>query len=229
MSMNGLDRITERILSEAREEADRILEDAETKCAQIASEAEVRAAEIRARLNEDAERDATELVSRIKTAVETKKRNALLMTQSALLDEVFDDTLAQIYNLEAEKYTEILVGLLCAALIEQREAEQTSRNLYGEEDAMAPDAYEVLLNQRDYNRCGKVLVARTKQKLDGKLPAEMLDRLTVSEQTVGIDGGLILRCGSVESNCSLRPLFAQLREELETEVSRALFGTSDHP
>ncbi|MBR3893551.1 MAG: hypothetical protein IKJ35_00225 [Clostridia bacterium] len=229
MSMNGLDRITERILSEARDEADRILAEAETESARIRAEAEARAENIRVRLNEEAERDATELVSRIKTAVETKKRNALLLTQSEILDDVFDGTLAQIYNLDAEKYTEILVGLLCAALMEQIEAEKISRDLYGEEDAMAPDSYEVLLNQRDYNRCGKVLLARTAQKLGGKLPSEMLKKLTVSEKTVGIDGGLILRCGSVEANCSLTLLFAQLREELESEVSRALFGTSEHP
>ncbi len=227
--MNGLDRITERILTEAREEAAGILKEAEAESARIAAEAAARAENLRARLNEEAERDATELVSRIKAMVETKKRNALLMTQSELLDDVFDSTLEQIYRLDAEKYTEILVGLLCAALLEQSEAERISRTLYGEEDAMAPEVYEVLLNPRDYNRCAKTLIARTKQKLGGKLPAPMLDKLTVSEKTVAIDGGLILRYGSVESNCALRPLFAQLREELEGEVSRALFGNPEHP
>lgn len=229
MAMNGLERITERILAEARDEAARILGDAEAECARIGADAAARAENIRARLNEEAERDAADLVSRIKATVETQKRNVMLMAQSELLDEVFDGTLAQIYNLDAEKYTDVLVGLLCAALIEQSEAEKISRSLYGEEDAMAPDAYEVLLNQRDCNRCGKTLIDRTKQKLGGRVPAEMLGRLTLSEKTVGIDGGLILRCGSVESNCSLRLLFAQLREELEVEVSRALFGNPEHP
>ena len=229
MSMNGLDRITDKILAEAQEEADRILKDAEAECARIGAEAAVRAEKLRDRLNEDAGRDATELVARIKTMVETKKRNALLLTQSEILDDVFDGTLAQIYNLDAEKYTEILVGLLCAALLEQSEAERISCTLYGAEEAMAPDVYEVLLNRRDHNRAGAKLIDLAKQKLGGRVPSEMLEKLTLSEKNVGIDGGLILRCGSVESNCSLQPIFAQLREELEVEVSHALFGNPEHP
>ncbi|MBQ7346791.1 MAG: V-type ATP synthase subunit E [Clostridia bacterium] len=229
MSMNGLDRITEKILAEARDEAAGILAAAEAECERITADYAARADAIRERLNAEAEREATDLIARAKSTAATQKRNTMLMAQSELLDEVFEGALTGIRNLDTEKYTETLIGLLCAALIEQDTAEKTSRTLYGEEDAMAPAAYEVLLNQRDRDRCGQVLIAGAKQKLGGKLPSEMLEKLTLSDKTAAIDGGLILRCGSIESNCSLRLLFAQLREELETEVSRALFGTADRP
>ena len=42
-----------------------------------------------------------------------------------------------------------------------------------------------------------------------------------------IDGGLILRYGDIESNCSLELLFAGLRRELEGEVSHALFAPKE--
>ena len=84
--------------------------------------------------------------------------------------------------------------------------------------------YEVLLNERDRDRVGEALIKEVKQTAAGKLPAEMLARLTLANETVRIDGGLILRCGSIEANCSLSLLFAQLREELEAEVCRVLFS-----
>ena len=54
---------------------------------------------------------------------------------------------------------------------------------------------------------------------------EKLDKLVLSKQTLSANGGLVLRCGNIEANCSLSLLFAQLREELEAEVSHALFVT----
>ena len=224
MSMNGLERITEKILAEAREEAERIVASAEAECLRIREEYGARADEIRERLSAEAERTGTDVIAQAKAAAATKKRNLVLSTQSQLIDEVFDSTLSQIRHLEADKYVDILIGLLSAALIEQVEAESVSRTLYGEEDAIAPDAYEVRLNHRDLDRHGQAMLDGARQKLSGKLPKEVLDKLVLSQDEVNIDGGLILRCGSVEANCSLSLLFAQLREELEAEVSHALFA-----
>ena len=225
MAINGLDRITEKILAEARQEADRIISDAEAECARISAEYAARAEAIRESLTAEAERKGTDLIARAKSAAATKKRNTMLQTRAQLIDDVFDGTLASLRNLTGEKYTEVLAGLLCSAVLEQVEAEKISSTLYGEEEAMAPERYEVLLNARDRERVGKALIDAARKQLSGKLSAEVLKKLMLSEKTVSIDGGLILRCGDIESNCSFALLFAQLREELEGEVSRALFDT----
>ena len=219
MAMNGLEKITERILSQAQEEADRIISEAEAEAARITADYSARATAIREKLAAEAEREGTDLISRAKSAAETQKRNTELQTRAELIDDVFDSTLASLRNLTGEKYTEVLAGLLCAAACEQAEAEKISRTLYGEEDAMAPEVYEVLLNVRDREKYGNALIALARKRL----PAELQKKLVLSERTVAIDGGLILRYGDVESNCSFSLLFAQLREELEGEVSRALF------
>ncbi len=223
MAMNGLDKITDKILAQAQEEANAILAAADAECARISSQYANRAAQIKTELSERAEREGTDIVARAKSAAANEKRNLLLQTKSELVDEVFDTTLAGLLSLSDEKYTDLLAGLLTAAMLEQAEAEKISRSLYGEEEAMAPDTYEVLLNTRDRSRVGNGLIEAAKKKLSGKLPAETLARLSLSERTVSIDGGLILRYGDIESNCSLSLLFAQLREEFEVEVSRALF------
>ena len=88
---------------------------------------------------------------------------------------------------------------------------------------MEPEAYEVLMNTRDRDRCGDAVLNAARRKLTGKIPDEKLSKMCLCARPVEMGGGLILRCGSIESNCSLDLLFAQLREELEAEVSHALF------
>ena len=227
MAINGISKITERILAEAREDAERILADAEAERKRISAEYTTRAAEIRRTLSAEAEREATDLVSRAKASAANQKRNLLLETQSDLIDEVFERSLADLKNLETGKYTELLIGLLSAAFLEQLEAEKIGRELYGEEELISPEIYEVLLCNRDRERCGKALIEGTRKRLAAKVSEEDLRKLKLSAQTVEIDGGLILRYGDIESNCSFSLLFAQLREELESDVSHALFDQTD--
>lgn len=223
MAINGLNKITGKILSEAQAKADKILADAQAECDRINAEYAERAENIRSEISTEAEKGGMEYVARIRSTAATSKRNLLLQTKSDLIDGVFASVLEQTRNLELAKYNEILIGLLSAALLEQIESEETSRTLYGEEEALAPDTYEVLFNQRDRDRCGKLVIEGVQKHLAGKVSAEKLDRLTLATQTANIDGGLVLRCGSVESNCSLSILFAQLRESLESDVARTLF------
>lgn len=223
MAINGLNKITGKILSEAQVKADKILADAQAECDRINAEYAERAENIRSEISTEAEKGGMEYVARIRSTAATSKRNLLLQTKSDLIDGVFAGVLEQTRNLELQKYNEILIGLLSAALLEQLESEETSRNLYGEEETLAPEFYEVILNQRDRDRSGKAVVEGVQKHLAGKVSAEKLARLKLSAQTANIDGGLVLRCGSVESNCSLSILFAQLRESLESEVARTLF------
>ena len=223
MAMNGLEKITDKILAEAGAESQKILAEAEEECARIRATYAEKAQAIRLRVADEAEREGIDLVSRSKNGAATQKRNALLRVRGELVDETFDMTLMALRSQSDEKYTEMLTGLLCAAFLEQMEAEITGRTLYGEEEAMIPECYEVLFNQRDRDRCGKAVIEGTQKHLASKVSPEKLARLQLSSQTANIDGGLVLRCGNVESNCSLSILFAQLRESLESEVARALF------
>ena len=223
MAINGLNKITDKILSEAQAKADQILADAQAECDRINAEYAERAEKIRSDISTEAEKGGMGYVARIRSTAATSKRNLLLQTKSDLIDGVFASVLEQTRTLELDKYNEILVGLLSAALLEQIESEEISRTLYGEEEALAPECYEVIFNQRDRDRSGKTVVEGVQKHLSGKVAPEKLARLTLSSQSANIDGGLILRCGSVESNCSLSILFAQLRESLESEVARTLF------
>lgn len=224
MAMNGLERITDRILAEANEEADRVIAEAEAEAAKIRAEFEARADAIRVRLSDEAEREGQAMISRAKASAQNQKRDRMLAAESALVDEAFEGAKAAIRSLSTEKYTAMLAGLLSAALLEQSATEDENRLLYGEEELTVADRYEVLMNAQDRDRVGADVIALAVNRLTGKISPERLEKLVLAPQAVAIDGGLILRVGEIESNCSLSLLMKQLREELEGEVSRALLA-----
>ena len=58
-----------------------------------------------------------------------------------------------------------------------------------------------------------------------KFARNMSEVRLVAGDTVEFQYAFVLPlCGSMEMNCSLSLLFAQLREEMETEVGQALFA-----
>lgn len=221
--MNGLEKITDRILAEAQKEADRILSEAQAECDRISANYAARAQRISDTYSEETARDAKEYILRAQATAANNKRNLLLQTKGELIDDVFVSTQAQVVAMETEKYAEIQTGLLCAALVDQIEAEKYALRFSADDDTVVPESYEVIMNLRDRDRLGATVIDAAKKKLAAKIDPEKLERLTLSSKTAAIDGGLILRCGDVETNCSLSLIFAELRERLEAEVGRALF------
>ena len=71
---------------------------------------------------------------------------------------------------------------------------------------------EVLLNKTDRDRIGADLVNLFKGTA-----------LTLSDETVDIEGGCILRRGNISYNASLEKLLSNAREELTAEVAGILF------
>ena len=220
--MTGLSKITDKILADARADAAQKLAEADARCEEIAQEYAARAEELRRALNEEAKREAAEIVARAKSGEAMVRRNVMLEAKSARIDEAFDLAHQEILNLSEERYAEMLTMLLVSVVRGQAEHEATSRALYGEADAPESDTYEVLLNEKDHEKFGKQLLVSFRQRM-GAEQKTLADRVMLSSEYVPIDGGLIVRCGAIEINCSLRALFDQIRPALETKVSRKLF------
>ena len=53
---------------------------------------------------------------------------------------------------------------------------------------------------------------------------ERLNELVLADYVANIDGGVIIRYGDMEINCSLDMIFSRLRESLESEVNKILFN-----
>ena len=223
--MTGLEKVTGKIIADAEADARVILDRAEAECAAVkekyaaATEAELE------KLREENDRECQSLIIRARSSAAMAKRNALLEARAALLDETYALAERQIKNMNPEQYLDLLQKMLRSALKNQLAGEEESMRLYGED--IAPAAYEVILNSRDRDAYGETLLPAFKTGYGARLPETAHAKLRLAAETAPIDGGLVLRCGPVETNCSLAMLMAENRRETEAKVSRILFGDTN--
>ena len=222
MSVNGLQRITDKILADARARADLILDQARQESDRIASEYAAAADALRKKLSLDAESEAKTFVEKTKASAMAQKNELLLSQRSRLVDRVFENAFEETLALGTQKYAELVGGLVASAVYDFYRSEAENRARYGEEED-EQYAFEIVLNKKDRDACGDAVLSEARRKLTGKVPAEMLECMTISRQVGKITGGAVVCYGPVECNCSLEMVFAQLRRELEGEVCATLF------
>ena len=159
--------------------------------------------------------------------LEARKR--LLSAKQDMVGQAFDLALKKLVELPEQDYIALLANLAVAA----------SRT--GQE--------QVIFSQKDRARYGKQVVTTANEilakRVSPKLPEELtasragaiLDRvvtgasavlsgtgmLTLAEESRPMAGGLILRDGRVETNCSFEVLIHLQRDALSAEVARVLF------
>ncbi|MBQ8357822.1 MAG: V-type ATP synthase subunit E [Clostridia bacterium] len=219
--MTGLDRITERILADAKEKARVILEEAQNDCRKAANDYAERAESIRDEIAERAMREGEDMIARARSSAAMTRRNILHAAKADILDETFAAAKAEICDTDYGKYRELLVALLSCALLEQAKNEQESIR-FGDEVA-AFDTFEVLLNETDRARFGQSIIEGARRVTERRIGTERVEKLRLSDTCADIEGGLILRYGDVETNCSITVLLNEMRRELEGRISAILF------
>lgn len=219
--MTGLERITEKILADAKERARVILEAAQSDCRAAAEQYAATAAEKREEIAARAMAEGEAIAARARAAATMERRDILLAARAEVLDEVFLKAKKEITDTDFGKYRELLVALLSCALFDLSAAERTSRELGDEVEEIT--SLEVLMNEKDRARFGDAVLSGARRVTERRVGGELLSHLTLSNEIADIEGGLILRAGDVEINCSLTVLLAEVRREIEGKVSKILF------
>ena len=194
--MDGIEKIIDRISSDAQREIDDVLAAAQAEAAEITAkyqaQAKAEADDILAR----GEKAAAERGERLASVAQLDARKLELSAKQEMLARAYDRALEKLTGLPDGAYTDLLAQLAVEASSTGREA--------------------VILSPKDRARYGKAAVTRANEKLgDG--------HLTLSEQTRPIQGGLILSDGDVEVNCSFETLVRLIRGETDREVAKVLF------
>lgn len=227
--MNGIEKITGQIDADVQKEIDDALALARRQAGEIearyAAQAEAQAEEIRRR----GQRDAALRRERLVDMARLEARKRLLSAKQDMVGQAFDLALKKLVELPEQDYIALLANLAVAA----------SRT--GQE--------QVIFSQKDRARYGKQVVTTANEilakRVSPKLPEELtasragaiLDRvvtgasavlsgtgmLTLAEESRPMAGGLILRDGRVETNCSFEVLIHLQRDALSAEVARVLF------
>ena len=194
MPMNGIDKVAARIVSDARQEASALKAETEARAAELKDSADKHAAELRQTLVTEGDAEAEKQYALLVSAAETEGRKETLRVKQELLSEAFDRAVLYLRNMDGDRYVKLLASL----------AQKASET--GEE--------EIILNPEDRAKYGDALLKALKSAGS---------RLTLSEETRPIIGGLILSQGRIEMNCALDTLAALHRSELAGEAAGLLF------
>lgn len=199
--MPGVESLTSKILEDARLQAEEAIRKAEAEADSILSAAKLEADKKAESLLSAAAEEGREKARRIISAAELEARKTILGAKQKLLDEVFETAAMRLMSLPAGEYADILANMIVP--------------LVKSEDT------EIVLSKKDKNMIGGSLA----EKVNSRLKAlGVLGKVRISELNSGIDGGFILRMGSVEVNCSFAAIIRMLRDELEPEIVKVLFG-----
>ena len=220
--MTGLEKITSRILADAQAQAQEILDEATEKSLAVRAQNLADAQAAQDRLIAEAEKEGEALVVRAKSSAAMTRRNTELAAKSEMIELAFEKAMQEIYEMDRAQYAELLLSLLCKTLNAQRESERDSMRLYGED--IAPEYYELMLNARDGGDVAAYLMSGVRTAaVSGKIPADMSIKVRLCPNPVEIDGGLVLRCGDIETNCSFAMMLAALRPVLEPRIQQILY------
>lgn len=221
MAVNGLEKLTGRIIDDAEKDAAKILGDAEARSAEIKAAYEQKAREITESYREKTSREVESIINKAKSSLETVCRNVMLSAKAEMTEKAFSRVESELSSTDPEKYTELLIALLSRAFCDEVAAEADSMALYGEDTS--PENYQVMLNKTDREKFGRAVIVGAKDQCNGKVNAQTLGKLVLSDNTPEITGGLILKCGDIEINCSVKMLISEVREKLEPEIQKTLF------
>jgi len=199
--MSGIDKITVRIRSDAETETEAAIalakREAEEVIKHYVEEAEKQADELLRRGTSQAD----ERRKRLEGVAELESGKHILAVKQEMLDLAFDRAAKAIAALPEEKYVDFLSKL----------AVRYSRT--GNE--------QILLSKKDREKYGDRVLKASNAALAG---AGKKPSFSLADDTVDIDGGLILKEGDVEVNCAIKTIVYFMRDKISVEVADVLFN-----
>ena len=192
--MKGTEKIIAHIEADAQAQADAVLGEARQRCEAIKARFDEKAARLYSdRIREGVKACQDQEDSALRIS-RMEARKSVLSVKQEMVEKSFDLAVQQIVALPDEKYTAFLANLVKKA------------GPAGDE--------EIILNAADRARVGEALLKAV--NADGA-------KMKLSEETRDIKGGLILRRGSIETNCSVELLVELCRGELSAKLADVLF------
>lgn len=196
----SLEAIVDKILKDAREQTSRIEGESRTKIQSIQSQCKETVRAFQKASRKRAEKLAEDQRRRLLSMAELDIRKEVLALKQEMIGTAFEKAISHLLEEDKERYSALLKKLILDA------------DLEGDE--------ELILNQKDRERIGDVLIRELNEAFSktGKKR-----ELRLSRESRPIRGGVILRRGRKEVNCSVESIIYSKRDELEAKMARILF------
>ena len=192
------EQVVEKILADAKAEAEKIKKQAEDKVAAEQAKLDERLIGYKKQTETLAEKAGKDEKSHILAAARMDIAKQFLTEKRKILDEVFEQARRQTQNLPDEQYHELITKLML-------EVVET-----GDE--------EIVIDKNE-NRIDKEFI----KQVNHKLGPNHKGNLRLSDEKQDLGGGFILRRGKIKTNVSIEVLLTQARKELEIELAKKLF------
>lgn len=199
--MNGIEKITDRITSDTRKEAEELLRKAENQAEEILKGYTEAAEGDYAAILKKGEQDAHQRTERMEGVAQLEAKKLALSCKQEMLDKAFDAALQKMLELPEEQYAELLTQLAVKASVTGKEA--------------------LVFSETDRARYGKRVVVAANEALEA---AGKTGQLTLSEESRPFQGGLYVQDGKVETNCTFTALVRLQRQTMAREIAELLFA-----
>ena len=197
------EKITQRILEEAREKAQAIRAEAESAAGSVVSEARERAQILTQKAEAAAKDSLSDAERRFVAVAELDAKKYRLGAKIQVLDEAFREAESAFLAMEPAAYRAVYERIVLSAVSSGREG-------------IAPAADETRLDQGFVDGVNATLRAQGRT-----------GELVLMPKREDISGGLILLEGSMEINLSTAAVMSQVREEIEGQTADLLFGQEE--
>ena len=198
--MDGIDRISQRIIEDAQAEAAGVIEDAQDRARSLKDRRTIEVEKNNERLHRENSDKAQERKRRMLAVAQLEMRKDILTVKQELIDKAMEEARKAIIHMPREEYRDMIARMLIGS---------------------AEGDEEVVFSKADSERLDKGLIeeVNTNLKEQGKK-----GNLKLSPDRGSFDGGFILRSGGMEINNTFESIIRMSRDELESQVAHILFG-----
>lgn len=198
--MKGTENIVAHISSEAQAKAEEILAAAGAKCAEIRDEYDKKAKAVYAEKVRAGVKDCEDRAESMNKIAGMEARKSMLSLKQELVSACFDKAGEMLIALPEDRYVDLLAKLAAESAVS------------GEE--------ELLLNAKDKAALGEKALAAANALLEQKgLPG----KLSLADAVGDFSGGLVLRRGNIETNCTAELLVSSCRNDMAATLAGVLF------
>lgn len=200
----SLENILSKIILDGQTEGSRLISEAKERAAAIRQQGQAEAETRRQQILQQANLEADEYEMPLLSIAKLEARKSRLLAQQEVIQGSFDRALAELRALPQEESQELLKQLLLEASVtgsEEIVVEEQDRKLYN---------------------IGFLAKVNLALMMSGRKAG-----LKLSEKTGVTGGGFILTAEDIEINATYPALIKEIREELEPQVVKILFGQNE--
>ncbi len=193
--------INEKIISDAKIQADKIIAQAEDKANNIIKKGKKEAENIKNIILHRSKQEASLKKSKILTEANLEAKKIILSEKQKIIEDVFNKASESILKLEDKDYRNIVKKMIL--------------------DNIETGDETIFIDHSDRDKISESFIEDINKELKSKGEK---GELKLSTSYLPIKGGVVIGSGKIRKNISLEFLLKKIREELEIQISKDLFN-----